>query len=293
MDAGALSRKVFVLVAVLLVSGARSAAAWQAVPGVPAVVPPEAPPPPTPPPDPVGPRAPDVEVPGKHVIVGPPLVRAPAPVPVRPRLVAPPPVIVHQPPPPPPEASAGEVGRGAGQIAVGTVGMALMGAAAVGAGEGAGAGAAVVFLLAGPLTGGLIVCGIGRTSAYYEGGWGCGSTLAGAYIGALTAIPLALIIADNCQPDPAYAGYEGRAFECLGPALAGFAIGYTLGTALGATIGWHLGKKPRAAPDGRVPAAPAPAVPTLGQEWPELHRRPPGPAPRAARLSLPLLAFSF
>lgn len=262
-----------------LVIGARSAAAWQALPGVPAVVPPEAPSTP-----------PDVEAPGRHVIVGPPLVRAPAPV--RPRLAAPPPVVAH-PAPPPPDASLGEVARGAGQIVLGTVSMALLGAAAIGAGEGGGAAAAVVVILAGPLAGGLIVCGIGRTSAYYEGGWGCGSTLAGAYIGALTAIPLALIIAENCEPDPAYAGYEGRAFECLGPALVGAAIGYTFGTAVGATIGWHVGKKPRAATGGPGPAAPAPVVPTLGQEWPELQRRPSGPAPRVARLSLPLLAFSF
>jgi hypothetical protein len=189
--------------------------------------------------------------------------------------------VLHLPPPGPPPS---EGGLGAVQVVTGTLGMLLITFPIVLVASYAGGALGVPALLAGPAIGGSIVCAVGRKSAYYEGG--CGPAIAGAYLGALTAIPLAYY---GCMSD-----HSDSDFGCIGGLLLGFAAGYFVGTAAGATIGWHLGKTPRARIGHAALSAPPPPPPA--DDWPELRRRPAitGLAGREGpRVAVPLLALSF
>lgn len=261
------TRSRAVLVALFLISGARSAGAWHAMPGPPAA--PAQEPPPV--------AAPAVTT------APPPSVRAPAAVHPRPVERS---VTIEQQPPPPPGAYGEEWRRGGGQLLLGTTVMAVLSVAAFGILVSDQPEATVLVILPAPIAAGYMVCRIGQTSRYYGGG--CGAAMGGAYLGALTAIPLALIIHETCTHDQANASVEDWGGVCLSRAAIGFVIGYTVGTALGATLGWHIGKERRPA------AAPYSfAIPPARDTRPELGRGPSGSRPPGVRLSVPLLAFSF
>jgi hypothetical protein len=186
-------------------------------------------------------------------------------------------------PPPLRREPPSEVGLGALQIVGGTFGMALV---AVPIALAAGIGSpslGVAALLAGPAFGGYMICAMGRSSHYYEGS--CAPAIAGAYLGALTAIPLAYW---GCMNDH---GSGDDDIGCVGGLLVGFAAGYFIGTAVGATIGWHLGKTPRART--REVALSAPPPPPPSDDWPELRRRPAFAGNQGARVTVPVLAFAF
>jgi hypothetical protein len=137
-----------------------------------------------------------------------------------------------------------------------------------------------------PGIGSLVVCGVGKTSDYYEGS--CAAPIIGGYVGAL-ALGLGL----------AYAGTG--AFATSGPAdgngsaigvVIGAALGVIVGTAVGATVGWNLGKHRRGTVLAIAPKAPPPAA-LAG--WPELGARPAATGvPRAGgAISVPLLSLRF
>ncbi len=167
-----------------------------------------------------------------------------------------------------------EIGLGAGQLLLGSMTMALtlfpIGAMAV-TGSEAGAVGALLFA---PIAGGFVVCGIGGTSRYYDGS--CGGPLLGAYLGALTSIPFALI---GCSLAPSRGDLNG----CGEGAVLGFLSGYLVGTAIGATVAWHLGKRPRAPRARHALQVPPPALAPSRSSTPtaDLH------------VTVPLLAFAF
>jgi len=147
--------------------------------------------------------------------------------------------------------------------------------------------AGFVSLLAGPAAVGGLVCIIGQGSKHYTGG--CSSTMIGAYVGALASLPLALLGAQ--ADDDAFDGGDDGSNFFAGRAI-GFMVGYVVGTAVGATIGWHASKEERGAFELGTLAPPSPPPP-LGDDWPELRRRP-GPATRdPSRTNVWLAAFSF
>jgi hypothetical protein len=138
-----------------------------------------------------------------------------------------------------------------------------------------------VFALSlGPAVGGFVVCGLGGTSATYDGG--CGTSVVGAYVGALTAIPLVFI---GCELDDP----EWDTGGCVAGAALGFIAGYFVGTALGATLGWHIGKRPRAR---GIAFGPRDAG-RLSAEWAELKPRPLAATGGERRIAIPLIQFSF
>lgn len=173
------------------------------------------------------------------------------------------------------------------QIGAGATTMVLVGVSAILASD-VGDPAALVglALVAGPIAAGYVVCRIGRLSPYYDAG--CGPAIGGAFLGMLTAIPLGFLTFTICA-DP-YQSDDGDRLCILG-AIPGIVAGYVLGTAVGATIGWRVSMKHRAA--GRAVTPSAPTAPSLADEWPELRRHAAVAGPRGARLTLPLLAFSF
>jgi hypothetical protein len=143
-----------------------------------------------------------------------------------------------------------------------------------------GGGGGAVFVLAAPVATGGVVCGIGSFSDMNTGS--CSSALAGAYLGALLAIPTALLTAR--QSGSSYA-------DVL---FGGFA-GYILGMTIGSVIAWNVTKEPKKEPLARA-AAVDPAIVAEGAAeraaWSEpLRRR--GAADAAARVVVPVLAFAF
>jgi hypothetical protein len=288
-----LRRRLAATILVAAFALARVAAAQEVVPYDPSGRPAPAPPPPadaTPsPPAPAAPPAP--VVPPAEAATPPPPVAAPPELPqaadpegpgTRPPQRTPPPSLLR-PLPPPPNPPKSEEALGAVQIFAGTM---VMGLSAMPILIGASLQSQPLILTtlaAWPLLGGWTVCGIGRSSTTYEGG--CAPTMLGAYLGALTAIPLAAL--------PCSSGGQ----DCLGTAALGFVVGYTFGTAVGATIGWHLSKRPRGRGLGAIAApSPPPPGPSLADQWPELRRRPPLVALGASQgpqVSVPLLALSF
>jgi hypothetical protein len=179
-----------------------------------------------------------------------------------------------RPPPPPPE-----IGLGLLQLVVGPVAM-LGTVVATNALFDVHEGLGFASLTLGPAVGGLIVCGIGGMSRDYDGS--CTGPVAGAYLGALTAIPLALFGCWLDAPDADSGCAEG--------ATLGFAAGYLVGTAVGATIGWHLGKRLR---DAQLALGqPRPGV--LSAAWLELQRRRTSSSDRGGKpVAVPVLQLSF
>ena len=133
----------------------------------------------------------------------------------------------------------------------------------------------------------VMVCTLGQTSRHYTGG--CGPALAGAYLGALAALPLALLGGAAGHTD--FHDDEGNTNFSSGSAI-GFAIGYALGAAIGATIAWHRAKEKRDVVLPRLAASPPPAR-ADAVPWAELTGRA-GAGARASRGNMmQLLAFTF
>ena len=154
------------------------------------------------------------------------LVVAAAAVAVPARADEPPPHVPSAPEPPP------EPGIVVGQLAAGVATpVALIFLGAVG-----GPGPLVVLLLSTPLAVGGVVCGIGRASDYYTGG--CGASILGAFLGALTVIPAA-VIADRLHWNDGGGEVFADSRQLLLMATAWFIV-----QPVAATFAWHLGKSP-------------------------------------------------
>src|SRR5262249_29613432 len=131
-----------------------------------------------------------------------------------------------------------EIGIGAGQLLIGTATASVFLALPVFSNGTPFETFAYVALAAGPAAVGGMVCTFGQTSKHYTGH--CMSALAGAYLGALAAAPLAYLgsAAGGGRFDN---GDSGKNFTSGG--AIGFAAGYAIGAAVGATIAWHLKKE--------------------------------------------------
>lgn len=141
------------------------------------------------------------------------------------------PVVAEEAPSPPPEDSGGRM-----------LGGFALGLAATGAGVLIATGWGVTSLSwvvgAGvPAGAGFTVCGVMSGSPHYEGT--CSWAVLGAYIGAATALPLALLGAILTN--------NGEHGGLLG-VFVGAGIGIGIGTPLGALVMWNLTKTRRAPP---------------------------------------------
>src|SRR6185503_20062593 len=174
-----------------------------------------------------------------------------------------------------------EGGLAAIQIAVGSVGM-LATFIPIGLLLAASEPVGGLSILVAPTAGGFIVCAVGGTSRYYEGG--CAPAVLGACLGALTTIPLTFLGCSFDQP-------RGDVGGCDTFAAIGFVTGLFVGTAAGATLAWHLAKKPK--PPIRLSGRALPR-PALADAWSEWRRSSFAATPlRGARLLIPLFAFEF
>jgi hypothetical protein len=140
-------------------------------------------------------------------------------------------------------------------------------------------------LFATPLVAGITVCGIGQASDAYDGS--CGAAIGGAYAGALTALPLALLFSIG--------DHSGNSEDAWIPMWAvGAALGLILGPPIGAVIGWNASRelKPHLHADAAHLDALAAARAAPWRE-PLLARGSlrEGAGPRVA--AAPLLAFRF
>jgi hypothetical protein len=183
-------------------------------------------------------------------------------------------------------AASPEIGLGVAQIFIGS--FATFGAAVVVALISTGANSApvaVVGLLGTPAVGGLVVCGMGRTSKQYERD--CGPAIGGAYLGALTlGIALGYVGAAEFAPSSSDGGVDAAVGAALGAAL-----GLIVGTAVGATIAWHVSKHPREQPVA-LAFGPPPPPPAALASWSDLQARPTAPRPPTA-VGVPLLSLRF
>lgn len=137
-------------------------------------------------------------------------------------------------------------------------------------------------ILFGPIATGVVVCGIGSGSDYFDGS--CLAAMGGAYLGSLVAFPMAAWF--NAKD-------HGSSNDAFAVALAGALIGYVLGSSAGAVVGWNVSRhaKRRDRADGaRLEAVAA----TRALAWTEPLR------PRGSLLagappppSMPLLALRF
>jgi hypothetical protein len=140
---------------------------------------------------------------------------------------------------------------------------------------------ALIPALAGPLAVGATACWIGGKSGRYD--LGCGLPIVGAYLGALTFIPAALLGGHlNDTGDLDMSNVIGG--------LAGAMLAWIFVQPLVSTAFWHVWKQPREAASA---AAWRPAL-----SHPRLREGRPGPArPRVQRiageLTVPLLQTSF
>jgi hypothetical protein len=184
------------------------------------------------------------------------------------------------------EAASPEIGLGIGQVFVGA--FATFGAGFLVALLASGANSEPVALLgigATPAVGGLVVCGMGRTSKNYEGS--CAPPILGGYLGALVlGISMAYVGAAEFAPSIS----DGGTDSAVGAAL-GAALGVIVGTAVGATIAWHVSKHPRA-PDVTLALGPPLTPPAALASWSDLQARPTAArAPTA--VGVPLLSLRF
>jgi hypothetical protein len=198
-------------------------------------------------------------------------LEAPTPVPGP----APAPVVTPAPAPPASEAwlPLVQVGVSAGAM-VGAyyLAAAVWGATPIGS---------VAIMSFAPLLAGQGVCALGQLSARYRGG--CGSAIAGAYLGAAAVVPLTFVA---CLLN---GGRETAGTD----SVCGFVLGATwfVLAPLAAVIGWNEGKELR---PGATADPPAPAVEPPASLQLELGlRRWEGGAPDARRVAVPVLAFRF
>jgi hypothetical protein len=137
-----------------------------------------------------------------------------------------------------------------------------------------------VALLAAPAATGGVVCAIGSGSDYFDGR--CGTAVSGAYVGALAAIPMAILF--STRPNNS---------DLLPPAVSGALLGYVIGTTVGAVVGWNVSRTRKDAP--RADAARLDALAAArGAPWRE-PLLPRGAALEGGgpRLTAPVLAFRF
>lgn len=178
-----------------------------------------------------------------------------------------------------------EIGLGAGQLLMGTAIASLALALPVFLDDTPFELLGLAALFAGPAAVGGTVCTLGQNSKLYGGT--CGSAMIGAYVGAIAAVPLAILGVATSNDD----GDGGNKYAS-GSAIA-LMVGYALGTSIGATIGWHLGKEERSVWSRLRPPPPPPLSGADDQRWPELRWRPVRGARVAPAVSVPLLVFAF
>jgi hypothetical protein len=174
-------------------------------------------------------------------------------------------------------AARSEPGRIAGEIVASTLVMGL------------GLGSVILdpsvlspfVVVAAPFVAAGVVCEIGSSSDVDEGR--CGAAIAGAYVGALAAIP---------------GGFVGYAFgdhsDPLSGAVAvglGALVGYAIGTTAGGVIGWNLSRTPRPLPGFRAATATADDAAEAASDVAAARRELGRPAARG--ISIQLLSMSF
>jgi hypothetical protein len=182
---------------------------------------------------------------------------------------------------PPPSSSSSwseqepfEPGVAAGQLAGGT-GVAVAGVALIALGNVAGTGALTMPVVMGiPALVGLTVCHIGGSSSYYDAP--CGPVIGGAFVGALSVVPLALIglQLDRSENDEGFSGTAGLAVGAL--------VGWVIVQPLAATVAWRLFRHPR-----RTAIAAAPRTAAVPPGRLRASERAPG------QLTLPLFSTGF
>jgi hypothetical protein len=180
-----------------------------------------------------------------------------------------------------------EIGIGAGQLLIGTATASVFLALPAFSNNSPFETIAYVALATGPAAVGGMVCTFGKTSKNYRGT--CLPVLAGAYLGALAAAPLAWIA--SAVGGGSFDNGDGGKNFTSGPAI-GFAIGYAVGAAGGATVAWHWTKEERDIWShlGTPPVPPG----VESQRWFDLGARPSsGPRAASAGRAAPLLAFTF
>jgi hypothetical protein len=186
---------------------------------------------------------------------------------------------------PPGGSPPSEIGLGTSQVLLGaltTLGAGL--GLAFFAGEARSVPLAFIAVAASPGIGGAVVCNLGQSSPWYEGG--CAPTIIGGYVGALIlAVPLAYLGAAAYAPSDPDGGREPEVGAALGAAL-----GLVIGAAVGATIGWHASKHRRSSPATAVPVD-APAPPADSVTSAEVRAR--SLAPAGVAFSVPLLSLRF
>jgi hypothetical protein len=169
-----------------------------------------------------------------------------------------------------------EVGLAAGQFAAG-MGVALAGFS--GAVATLDSPVAVAFLIATPFATGAAICGVGKWSRHNQAS--CLASIGGAYLGALTMIPLAVLGFQLDIHDDSGGEWDG-----LAGALMGVAAGFLVIQPLVGTIAWHMGKQPR------VPSLallPPPRSRLLAQAAPQARGRTRAPG----QMTLTLLSARF
>ena len=178
-----------------------------------------------------------------------------------------------------------EIGLGASQVLLGaltTLGAGLT--LAMVASQAHSVPLDYVAVAVGPGVGAGVVCGLGRSSTWYEGG--CAPTILGGYLGALVlAIPMGYLGGVTFAPNDPDGGSNWEVGAILGAAL-----GVVVGTAIGATIGWHTAKHRRGGPAAAIPLK-APVPPADSTTYAELRIR--SLAPAGLAFSVPLLSLRF
>jgi hypothetical protein len=128
-----------------------------------------------------------------------------------------------------------EPGLVLGQAAAG-MGTAFGGLMLVAAASSAGGVVALPVLMGTPALVGLMVCAVGSESAHYRAP--CGPVIAAAFVGALSAAPLALV---GMRLDH----HDGEELSGLGGLMAGALVGWVIVQPLVATAAWRIFKQPR------------------------------------------------
>jgi hypothetical protein len=163
----------------------------------------------------------------------PPPVVGPPPVPARP--------IAHD---PDESLAAKQVGMSLLALAAtGLLGYGMLVAADRADSEALAYGAMSLAAIA-PAGVGIAVCEVGAGSKLYDGR--CVPAVGGAYIGALSIIPGALLGAlATCESPSSSTGNDDGFNNCFLGAFVGGALGYTIGTLVGAYHGWKIFRRPK------------------------------------------------
>jgi hypothetical protein len=126
----------------------------------------------------------------------------------------------------------------------------------------------VLVLIGTPAAVGGTVCSLGRLSKHYDGQ--CGHAMLGAYLGALTIIPIAIWANSN----------SAQSGDDVTPLLA-VGVAWFIVQPVAATFAWHLGKRWR------------PAPPALSRRDGFLRLPERGRTRAPGEVTVPLLSLSF